>query len=426
MRTSIGFSGWRRLSVLFFAASLVLSGCDSGHGGSGLILITPPNQNQYPPNSTGFAYIASAGPTPDSAGAVYEYAVGVNGTLTPLAQPSIAAGINPSALVVVGNGAYVYVVNAGDGTISQYAVTLDATLQPLSPATVTNPGMHTLGAGATAFVDPIGGYLYVVNTADDNIAQFSIASDGRLAPLAPATVATDVAPVSVVRSLDVSSTGVTSYYVLNSGAVGATGSVSQYTQTPGGALTPTNSAPVAAGTNPTVLAINPYPPSFAYVLSNCDGTQCVGSIRQFSLGSNGALTDTGNIVTTGTHTRGVGMVFSDVNVGGAAYVLSDALGVDTESATLSSFQIGSSGALVAMTPPSQSLAGAPSALVGPAQFGIQYVLTSNSGASANTAATGGSVFLFAEGNGGAPTLVGTTTITAPHPTAIGVWVLLPP
>jgi hypothetical protein len=183
---------------------------------------------------------------------------------------------------------------------------------------------------------------------------------------------------------------------------------------------------VAAGTNPTVLAINPYPPSFAYVLSNCDGTQCVGSIRQFSLGSNGALTDTGNIVTTGTHTRGVGMVFSDVNVGGAAYVLSDALGVDTESATLSSFQIGSSGALVAMTPPSQNLAGAPSALVGPAQFGIQYVLTSNSGASANTAATGGSVFLFAEGNGGAPTLVGTTTITAPHPTAIGVWVLLPP
>jgi hypothetical protein len=251
MRTTIDFGGLHRLSVVSLAAFLATSGCGSGNGGSG---INQNNQHHYPDNSTGFAYVASTGPTPDSAGAVYEYSVGIDGTLTPLAQPSIAAGINPSSLAVVGNGGYVYVVNAGDGTISQYAVAIDATLTPLSPATVTNPGMHTLGAtGGAATADPLGRYLYVANTADDNIAQFSIGSGGQLTPLAPATVATGVAPVSVVTSL-VASSGSPSYYVLNSGAVGAAGSVAQYTQGADGTLTPADSAPVAAGTNPSVIA----------------------------------------------------------------------------------------------------------------------------------------------------------------------------
>jgi len=419
MRTSIDFGGTRRLTALFVGAVLATSGCGPGHGVS---LVNQNNQDHYPYNSTGFVYVASAGPTPGSAGAVYEYAIGTDGTLSPLAQPSIATGLNPSVLVVSGNAGYVYVVNAGDGTISQYAVAADATLKAMYPATVTNPGMRTLGAtGGAATLDLIGGYLYVANTADNNVAQFRIGSDGQLTPLTPATVATGVAPVSVVAGA--TSSGV--FYILNSGAVGETGSVSQYTQAADGTLSPTNSTPVAAGTNPSVLALGVYQ-NFIYAFSNCDGTQCLGSIRQFSVGTDGALTDTGNIVTTGTHTFGVGMVFQDEVAGSSGYVLANAMGVDTESGTLSSFQIGSSGALVATSPATQTIPGPAVALLRPQEFSTFYVLTKNTGADATVPATGGSLVTFTEENGGAPTLVGTTILSVPYPTALGVWVLLPP
>jgi 6-phosphogluconolactonase (cycloisomerase 2 family) len=398
---------------------LATSGCDSGHGDS---IVNHNNQNQYPYNASGFAYVASAGPTPGSAGAVYEYAIGVDGTLSPQAQPSIAAGVNPSALVVTGSGGHVYVVNVGDGTISQYVVAPDATLRAMSPATVINPGMHTFGAtGGAATVGVGGGYLYVANTVDDNVAQFSIGSDGQLTPLTPATVSTGVAPVSVISGG--TSSGV--YYILNSGAAGETGNVSQYTQATDGTLSPASSAPVPAGTNPTVLALGVYQ-NFVYAFSNCDGTQCLGSIRQYSVATNGALTDTGNVVTTGTHTFGVGMAFQDVGASGSGYVLTNAMGVDTDSGTLSSFQIGSSGALVATSPATQNTPGLAVAILQPQAFGTLYVLTTNSGAEANMPATGGSVLNFAEGNGGAPTLVSRATLSIPYPTAIGVWLLLPP
>jgi 6-phosphogluconolactonase (cycloisomerase 2 family) len=406
--------GSHRSTGLLLAAICAVSGCGSDHGGA----TNNQNKDQYTPSS--YAYVASAGPNPGSAGAVYEYAVGFDGTVSPLAQPSIAAGINPSALVVVGNGRYVYVVNAGDGTISQYRVAADATLTPMSPATVTNPGMQTFGTtGGAATVDLTESYLYVVNTADDDVAQFSIGGDGQLTPLTPATVATGVAPVSIVA-------GSAGFYVLNSGASGEAGSVSQYTQAADGTLALTNATPVAAGTNPTVFAVDEFAPSFAFGLSNCDGTQCLGSIRQFAVGANGALTATGSLLMTGSHDRGVGMVFEAEVSGGSAYVLVNEMGVDTESGALLSFQVDSSGALTATSPASLSAPGVAVALVESLQYGTLYVLTTNAGANANTPASGGSLSVYSEGNGGTPTLLGTTGLLASYPSAVGIWVLLPP
>jgi len=112
MRTTIDPGRLHVLRFIFVGAILAASGCGSGEGGSEL---NQNNQSHYPNDSTGFAYVASTGATLDTAGAVYEYSVGGDGTLTPLAQPSILAGINPSSVAVVGNGDYVYVVNAGDG-----------------------------------------------------------------------------------------------------------------------------------------------------------------------------------------------------------------------------------------------------------------------------------------------------------------------
>jgi len=413
MRKSLDVRRWVRWNVLPFGAILAASGCGSGDGG-GPIKPTN-NQNDDQNHAIGYAYVASAGPTPGSAGAVYEYAIGLDGSLSPLAEPSIAAGVNPSAVVVIQSGS-VYVVNAGDGSISQYSIASDGTLKTLSPATVTNPGVQTRGVtGGAATVDPTGNYLYVANTADDNLAQFS-GVGGSLTPLSPATVTTGVAPVSIAA-------GAAGLYVLNSGAPGAVGSVSQYTEADDGTLTATNFESVAAGTNPSVLALDDSYP-LAYVLSNCDGTQCLGSIRAFSVGAGGALTDTGKVVTTGSHDRGAGMIFYSYAANDYAHVLTNAMGVDTESGALFSFQVGNTGALTATSPASF---GIPGVVVTQATLrSTLFVLTTNSGVSANTPATGGSVVTYVLGDGGAVSFEATTELTAPYPSAIAVWTPLLP
>jgi len=60
----------------------------------------------------GFAYVTSTATSPGGAGSVYEYTVLDDGSVAPLAQGSVAAGIEPAALAH-GDG-YFYVVNVGD------------------------------------------------------------------------------------------------------------------------------------------------------------------------------------------------------------------------------------------------------------------------------------------------------------------------
>src|SRR6204780_5107939 len=266
--------GLRPFAVLAMAVLMASGGC--GSDGSGSTTSTQPVP-------IGYAYVTSAGSSPSSAGAVYEYAILNNFSLTPLAQASISAGINPSAVVVAqGHG---YVVNVGDGTISQYNISSDQTLTPMNPATVTNPGMHTFGAGrSAATVDATGSFFYVANAADNTVSQFSIAGDGQLPPLTPATVGAGIEPVAIVTTL--LPVGTPAVYVVNSGSPGAAGSVSQYSSAADGTLMLLNSATVAAGTNPSALAFNTAF-STAYVMSNCDGAQCSGSISQFTGGARG-------------------------------------------------------------------------------------------------------------------------------------------
>lgn len=362
----------------------------------------------------GYAYVTSAGSTPDSRGAVYEYGIMVDGSVSPLAKASIGAGINP-ATVVVQDGC-VYVVNVGDGTISQYYIEPDNTLAPMNPATVTNPGMQILSTAGTsaAAVDPTGQFLYVANTADDTVSQFSIGSDGQLTPLTPAALATGIQPISIVTS----GSGV---YVVNSGASGDLGSVSQFSEASNGALVPADAAPLAAGTNPTVIAFDSIY-STAYVVSNCDGAECLGSIRQFTVGTGGALTDTGSIVTTGSHYRATSMAIDQD--GPNAYLLSNEMGVDTLNGTLWHFQVGGTGALTADTPSPLPLQGV--AVTQSIQRSTLYVLTTNSGVNASSPATGGSIIAYVEGSAGTLTLEATTALVAPYPASMAIRLQLEP
>jgi len=355
-----------------------------------------------------YAYVTSAGSSPGSAGAVYQYAILTDGSLSPLAPALVGAGMNPSAVVVVGG--YVYVVNAGDGTISQYNIESDNTLTPMNPATVNNPGMNILNAPAVgaAAVDSSESFLYVANTSDGTVSEFSIGADGQLTSLAPATVAAGVEPISIV-------TTPSAVYVLNSGAPGETGSVSQYSEASNGALVATTGTSVAAGTNPTVMTFNAAG-SDAYVLSNCDGAQCLGSIRLLSVGAGGALTDTGTIATTGSHYRAVGMAIDETGANG--YVLSNELGVDTANGALWHFQVASTGVLTAADPSPVEMDGVAQAqsLTG----NSLYVLRTNTPVAASAAVPGGSIMTYTLDSAGTPTLQATNVLETPNPSSIVV------
>ena len=89
---------------------------------------------------------------------------------------------------------YAYVVNAGDNSVSTYAV--DAATGRLKyigkAATGSSP--------ASVTVDPSGRYAYVANQGGDSVSQYTIGATGALAPMATATVAAGSSPRSVTTT----------------------------------------------------------------------------------------------------------------------------------------------------------------------------------------------------------------------------------
>jgi hypothetical protein len=393
--------GSRRLLAL--AALLALSACGSGESGSSTTTPTP----------SAYAYVASAGAAPSSAGEIFEYGIFADFSMSPLSQASIGAGVYPAA-VVIGQG-HVYVVNVGDGTISQYNIGLDGTLTPMNPAAVTNPGMHTFGAApAAATIDPTGSFLYVTNAADNTLSQFSIGSDGQLTSLTPSTVATGVDPVSIAVAQG-------GYYVVNSGAAGDTGTVSLYSAEDG-ALTLLDSDTVTAGINPSAIAVNS-PSSAVYVMSSCAGAQCTGSIRQFAVGPDGGLTDTGAIATTGSNALNMAITEYD-GANFYAYVLSNAAGGSSNAGTLWQYGVASAGQLTPASPPMLDIG--PAAVAQVIRVDSLYVLTTNSGINGGAASAGGNMNFYSLGAGGAATLTAAAKVSAPSPIAMSIYFLLAP
>jgi hypothetical protein len=209
-----------------------------------------------------------------------------------------------------------------------------------------------------------------------------------------------------------------------SGAPGDAGTVSLYTSEINGALTLQAADAVAAGTNPTAIAVDVLS-SMAYVVSNCDGSQCLGSVRQFAVGNNGTLTDTGDVVATGSRYEAVGVTigqannFSDTGV----YVLSNATSGGSNPGAL--WQYGLHGGQLTVDTPSMITTGS----VAVAQVeSLQepnslYVLTANS---ADGTITGGGIAFFGLGAAGIASLTATATINVPHPIAVGMYQLLAP
>lgn len=381
-----------------------LAGCGGGTDVSG-----------DPPSAT-YAYVTSSSDSDAQPGAVYQYAVGSDGTLTSLSTASITAGMIPTSIVSDPAGRYVYVVNKGDATISQYVVSTGGGLVPLSPATVSMAEPFPAIAGCAASIDPSGRFLYVVVTPQDppgpvaSIAQYSIGSGGTLTPLTPAYVNV---PASAVGPLAIEPSG---HYAYLAGATTALGGwISQFSLAEEGTLSALTPAGVAATASAVGIAVASDGKT-AYVLSRCVDTDCDGQLARYVLGADGTLTVTGSTVTTGGHVIPIDMVFD--TSGSSAYLLTNFMGVDTNMGAVQGYSINSAGDLVPDTPAS---VGVTSGAVAETTYGPNlYALSSNAIGSAIGRQPGGHIDHYAIGAGGQLSALGTVTVAAGGPTGIAV------
>jgi YVTN family beta-propeller protein len=207
--------------------------------------------------------------TANNDGTVSQFALGDDGTITPLSPPSVAAGSTPSAIAIDPANRHVYVTNLLGKTISQYAVAPDGRLSALTPATVAC-GQNPSGI----VIDPTGRYAYVTNNIDNNVSQYAIDPSGALVALPTPTVTVGSHPLGIA----IDQAG--HVYVANFSG----GTISQLAIGADGSLTPLNPSTVPAGSSPTSIAIDPTG-RFVYATNFVDGT-----VSQYSVAASGALT----------------------------------------------------------------------------------------------------------------------------------------
>jgi DNA-binding beta-propeller fold protein YncE len=199
--------------------------------------------------------------------AVYQYDVGLGGTLSPKSPLVVDAGDRANDIVVSPDGKSVYVVNIGvfysfpsrnTASVSQYNVGPGGTLSPKSPAMVST-GVQAVALAVT----PNGKSIYVVSPGfgtgtggSDNVYQYEVGPSGALAPKSPPRVATGEAPHDIVVSPDGESV-----YVTAGTSSPQRGSVSQYDVDAGGRLSLKSPATVNAGPGAARIAVSPAAPT---------------------------------------------------------------------------------------------------------------------------------------------------------------------
>ena len=188
--------------------------------------------------SGSFVFVANAGQNTVS---VFAVDAGT-GALTAVAGSPFAAGTAPAAVTVTPNGSYLYVANQGSNNISAFticgsAVSGCATMAPgsLTSETVASAGLAPMSLA----VDPAGNFLYATDRDSNQLSGYRITpSTGVLTALSSGAVSTGTAPVFVA----IHPAG-NYLYVANSGSDSISGF---HLVTQSGVLGPLASAPTAS------------------------------------------------------------------------------------------------------------------------------------------------------------------------------------
>ncbi len=108
-----------------------------------------------------------------------------------MAAANVLAGLNPTSVSVDTSGSYAYVTNSSGNSVSQFSIAANGSLVPIAPPTVVaaaNP--------ASVATDPSGRFLYVASVSTNNVATYSVAANGSL--LLTANALTGTRPISIV------------------------------------------------------------------------------------------------------------------------------------------------------------------------------------------------------------------------------------
>ena len=282
--------------------------------------------------SSQLAYVVNSGD-----GTVSQLLIASDGHLVPLATATTTVGNQPQRMAIDPSGQYAYVSNAGSANLSAWTIDTSGNLQAMSTATFA-----TGNAPSGLSIDNTGKHLYVCNRGSGNISQFSIGPSGLLTPLAIATVNAGAQPYSLYLSLD----GQYAY------AINLQGAISQYSFDASGNLQPLPIAAVAAGSWPlalTMTAVGRY--AYAAVSGTCN--TCKGSIHPFAVDTQGNLTP---LSTSGINADG--WTSSVVAAPSAAYIYAG----NYAGNNISMFKIGSDGTLTALNPATLTTGQGPIAL----------------------------------------------------------------
>ena len=158
-----------------------------------------------------YAYVLNAGSYPPryvgTPGFISQFAIGADGTLTPMLPSTVAACDTPADIVVEPAGRFLYVSCPGrydfdtnvpfPSTIAQFEIGPDGRLAPLAPASIS-----VTGSRRSLLMHRSGQFVYATG-ADDSIPeapriwQYQVDSAGQLAAMTPDSVAIEEPPSNV-------------------------------------------------------------------------------------------------------------------------------------------------------------------------------------------------------------------------------------
>lgn len=228
-----------------------------------------------------FLYVADY-----TANSIYGFQISqTDGSLTPINGSPFTANLDgPISMIADHSGQYLYAINslADDISIYQIDQTLTSSGGALTPlaaqptiATGTSPGISTL--------DHAGAYLYVPNNGDGTISSYTLASSG---------VLTNVATTAVTGSTSILNVAVDPadkyLYVLDAGILPANGALYAFSLSSGVPSTSAIGPSVATGPAPEGIAIDPTGKLLA--VENSGEGSTASTISLFTIGSGGLLT----------------------------------------------------------------------------------------------------------------------------------------
>jgi DNA-binding beta-propeller fold protein YncE len=132
-------------------------------------------------------YVANEGESLRAQGTISQYSIGADGALKPMSTPTVNAGVNTWDLTVSPDGKHVYATNPITSSISQFTVAADGSLTPMSTPSVAS-GVGSYGIAVSSDGKDVYANGYSQEGGHNQIAQFSVGSDGMLKPLSPAVV----------------------------------------------------------------------------------------------------------------------------------------------------------------------------------------------------------------------------------------------